>query len=266
MTDIIVQDKLNVAEVEVKNINNRLVTTSRNIAQVFNKRHADVLRDVKNLIDNQGNFIERNFALNEYKDPIGRTLPEYLITKDGVTLLVMGYTGEKAMQFKIAYINKFNDMEKALNGGRVPNFADPIAMAREWADQQEKLLLAEKQRDDAIKTKAWIGSKREATAMNTASRLSRENEMLLTEIGNSKTYKTVKAIPWLKNYFALSKGTYIQIGRKLSALSERMGVNTLQIEDSNYGEVKGYHVSVINKFKELVDNDNTYLNKYRLAD
>lgn len=145
-----------------------------------------------------------------------------------------------------------------------PDFA--IQALQKYKFEREQRLLAEKQRDDAIKTKAWIGSKREATAMNTASRLSRENEILLTEIGNSKTYKTVKAIPWLKNYFALSKGTYIQIGRKLSALSERMGVKTLQIEDSNYGEVKGYHVSVINKFKELVDSDNTYLNKYRLAD
>lgn len=145
-----------------------------------------------------------------------------------------------------------------------PDFA--IQALQKYKFEREQRLLAEKQRDDAIKSKAWIGSKREATAMNTASRLSRENARLLNEIGNGRDYKTVKAIPWLKNYFALSKGTYIQIGLRLSALSKRMGVNTLQIEDSNYGKVKGYHVSVINKLKELIDSDKTFLNEYRLAD
>jgi len=40
----------------------------------------------------------------------------YYITRDGFTLLVMGYTGEKAMRFKEAYIKQFNAMERALIG------------------------------------------------------------------------------------------------------------------------------------------------------
>lgn len=213
-------------------------------------------------------------AKRDITDSLGRTQQANYINESGLYALIFGSRLEGAKEFKKwvtsevlpsirqhGFYGTPQTIDEFLND---PDFA--IQALQKYKFEREQRLLAEKQRDDAIKTKAWIGSKREATAMNTASRLSRENEMLLTEIGNSKTYKTVKAIPWLKNYFALSKGTYIQIGRKLSALSERMGVKTLQIEDSNYGEVKGYHVSVINKFKELVDSDNTYLNKYRLAD
>lgn len=55
-------------------------------------------------------------GLDSYKASNGKMNPMYLMTRDGFTLLVMGYTGEKAMQFKIAYIKQFNAMEKALQG------------------------------------------------------------------------------------------------------------------------------------------------------
>ena len=56
------------------------------------------------------------FFLDSYKASNGKSNPMYLMTRDGFTLLVMGYTGEKAMRFKLAYIKQFNAMEKALQG------------------------------------------------------------------------------------------------------------------------------------------------------
>lgn len=96
-----------------------LVTTSRNVAEVFGKNHKDVLRDIRNVLsslpDTSNNWGMRNFALTPYTDPQNKqTYDEYLITKDGLTLLVMGYTGETAMRFKLAYIQRFNEMEQAL--------------------------------------------------------------------------------------------------------------------------------------------------------
>ena len=61
-------------------------------------------------------FRERNFALSSYRSMQNREFPMYLITRDGFTLLAMGYTGEKAMRFKEAYIRQFNEMEKLLMG------------------------------------------------------------------------------------------------------------------------------------------------------
>lgn len=101
--------------VEIMKINKEDVTvvTSLDIAETFGKRHADVLRDIEHLQCSE-EFTERNFALTSYKDVSGKSNKEYFVTRDGFTLLVMGYTGEKAMKFKEAYIRQFNAMEKAL--------------------------------------------------------------------------------------------------------------------------------------------------------
>lgn len=103
--------------VEIKTVNKEEVTvvTSLDVAETFEKRHADVLRDIEKL-DCSAEFTERNFALSYYKDSSGKSNKMYYITRDGFTILVMGYTGEKAMRFKEAYIRQFNAMEKALIG------------------------------------------------------------------------------------------------------------------------------------------------------
>lgn len=86
------------------------ITTSRKIAQVFQKEHKNVLRDIENiLIDDE--FSRLNFELSNYKSR-GKEYPEYILTKNGFTLLVMGYTGKKAMKFKKAYIFQFDAMEE----------------------------------------------------------------------------------------------------------------------------------------------------------
>lgn len=103
--------------VEMKKLNKRemIVVSSRDIAETFEKRHADVLRDIENLSCSE-RFTERNFSLSSYKDSSGKSNKEYLLTRDGFTILAMGYTGEKAMKFKEAYIEQFNQMESMLQG------------------------------------------------------------------------------------------------------------------------------------------------------
>jgi Rha family phage regulatory protein len=96
--------------------NDKPMTTSRLIAKTFGKNHKEVLRDIKNL-GLPEDFNQRNFALVDYKDAKGELRPEYHITKDGFALLAFGYTGEKAMQFKISYIERFNEMEATLKTG-----------------------------------------------------------------------------------------------------------------------------------------------------
>ncbi len=92
----------------------RPVTTSLQVAEVFGKQHRDVLKRLQ-MIDCSDDFNERNFAPIEYTDSRNRKKPAYQMTKDGFTFLVMGFTGKKAAQFKEAYINAFNAMEKALH-------------------------------------------------------------------------------------------------------------------------------------------------------
>ncbi len=88
--------------------------TSLDVAETFGKEHKHVLRDIREL-DCTGNFRQSNFGPTSFRDVQGRKQPMYIMTRDGFTLLVMGYTGELAMKFKEAYIKQFNSMEAALN-------------------------------------------------------------------------------------------------------------------------------------------------------
>lgn len=120
--------------------NGQAFCSSRQVAEEFGKRHADVLRSIEQITAPTSgvstNFTERNFALSRYKDASGRWNPEYLMTKDGFTILAMGFTGKKAMQFKEAYIRRFNEMEafiKSLTAAKLehPAFTEAIMNARE---------------------------------------------------------------------------------------------------------------------------------------
>ena len=95
-------------------------TSSNEVADFFGRDHKSVLRAIENLThDLPKEFTERNFAPSEYTDSTGRTLPAYRLTRDGFTLLAMGFTGKKALAFKLAYIDAFNRMERELYGKTV---------------------------------------------------------------------------------------------------------------------------------------------------
>lgn len=134
---------------------------------------------------------------------------------------------------------------------------------REAVEQQKAL--AEAQRDHAIRTKAEIGNRREATAMATASVAVRQRDALADKLGEGKHWKSVKAIPWLLEVFAASRGMYSVVGKKLSQLGERMGKPSREIEDAAYGTVKAHHVDVIEAFRLALEQDDAMLGKYRRA-
>ena len=94
------------------------VTSSRDVATVFEKHHKHVLESIKDILLSVENSSDVNswFFEGNYQDTRGIQLPEYLMTKDGFSLLAMGFTGKKALQFKIAFINRFNEMEERLHG------------------------------------------------------------------------------------------------------------------------------------------------------
>lgn len=89
--------------------------TSLDVAETFGKEHKHVLRDIRELRCSE-EFLVSNFGLSRYETAQGKSQPMYIMTRDGFTLLVMGYIGDVAMKFKEAYIKQFNAMEKALRG------------------------------------------------------------------------------------------------------------------------------------------------------
>lgn len=100
------------------------VTTSVRVAEVFGKRHDNILRQINSLIGSlreQQDFTHLKnevstikYAVGEYADSTGRKLKQYIMNRDGFTLLAMGFTGSKALKFKLQYIQAFNEMEAKL--------------------------------------------------------------------------------------------------------------------------------------------------------
>ncbi len=105
-------------------VNDSVITTSREIARVFEKRHDNVLRDIREL-EIPNDFRILNFEANKISvlnNPLGEETESYNITKKGFFLLAMGFTGAKAIKFKIAYIEAFERMEAELT--RLPQLPE----------------------------------------------------------------------------------------------------------------------------------------------
>ncbi|EIK2209197.1 TPA: Rha family transcriptional regulator [Campylobacter jejuni] len=103
---------INGVDVELEVANDQVTTTSLDIAAVFNKRHDNIIAKIETFP--KDSFTDLNFKASKYIDSTGRILPCYKITRDGFSLLVMGFTGEKAYKWKVEFIKVFNEMEKRL--------------------------------------------------------------------------------------------------------------------------------------------------------
>ncbi|CAI2580400.1 hypothetical protein AKUA1202_04890 [Apilactobacillus kunkeei] len=105
----------------IENKNNQAVTTSLQVAETFGKKHKIVLKSIEDLLANgvaQNYATPKNkmFAKGTYKHPQNhQEYPMYYMNKDGFTLLAFGFTGKKANEFKLEYIQAFNKMESYIN-------------------------------------------------------------------------------------------------------------------------------------------------------
>lgn len=91
----------------------QVVTDSLTVAEVFNKRHDRVLQDIRTL-NCSDKFRVHHFVESSYKNSVGREYPQFIMTEQGFSLLVMGYTGKKAMGFKEQYISEFHRMREQI--------------------------------------------------------------------------------------------------------------------------------------------------------
>ena len=95
--------------------NDEAVTTSLQVAEVFHKRHDTVLRSIENLVSESENT-KLWFHRSTYKtEGNNKSYPMYYMNRDGFSLLVMGFTGKKALDWKIKYIEAFKQMESYIN-------------------------------------------------------------------------------------------------------------------------------------------------------
>lgn len=103
---------------------------SRDVAAFFGKQHFAVLRDVRNLIEKAPELARANFVAFKTNDLTGESTSHFDMDRDGFTLLAMGFTGSKALKWKMAYIKAFNAMEaeikrQAAEGRQAVDLNDP---------------------------------------------------------------------------------------------------------------------------------------------
>ncbi|CAO4182659.1 Rha family transcriptional regulator [Methylorubrum populi] len=105
--------------------------SSREIAERTGKRHADVMRDIRSMLEQLG-ATERSFA-SSYTDSTGRSLPCFYLPKRECIILVTGYS----IPMRAAVVDRWAELEAQVAGPALPNFANPAEAARAWAVEYE---------------------------------------------------------------------------------------------------------------------------------
>lgn len=213
---------INNVDVKFEIIDDEVFTNSLQVAEVFGKRHTHILDIIKALP--RDNFTEPNFRLSEYKDKTGRNLPFYNLTRDGFSLLVMSFTGEKAYKWKIAYINAFNKMEAILK--------EPMSEI-DILIKQAKLLKENQQKMKALEAKTdEIHKEQLKTSHN------------INRILNNDNYMTVIAYANLKGIKSNSYKSAV-IGKKAAKLSREQGAYTGAVIDPRFGRINTYDTNIL---------------------
>ena len=120
--------------------NGEPVVSSREVAKNFGKEHKDVLKAINNLVA-QNCAAKSMFHLSDFENR-GKKYPMYLMNRDGFSLLVMGFTGKAALEWKLKYIQAFNAMEKKLAQrpqlSRSELMAQALIAAHEELEEKDK--------------------------------------------------------------------------------------------------------------------------------
>lgn len=253
---------------EITALTSEVGLTTVEIAELTGKEHRNVKRDAETMLTELYKKTDLLRFEHIYLDSYGREQPCYQLPKNEVLILCSGYS----IPLRAAIVRRLDELEKQ-NKLVVPNFTNPAEAARAWAleyeEKQKALAMVERKNialEEIIETRSWIQNKKVATAMATASAKARENEKLKEQIGDSKTYKQVKAISWLSYFFDLKNaGVYIALGNQLKKMSDAMRYPCRILEDSRYSQgVKAYHVDVIEALRLKLITDLNMMRKYRI--
>ena len=227
------------------------VTSSLQVAETFNKNHRDVMKRIRDLTA-QNIAVGKMFIQSTYLNRQGHSQPMYYMNRDGFTLLVVGFTGKKALEFKMQYIEAFNQMENELKQGystknvggyQVPsNYRGALLLA---ADLQEQV--------DIMKPKALFADS--VSASHTTILVGDLAKILK---GNGINIGARRLFQWMRDngYLIKRKGADYN-----SPTQKSMNLGLFKIKESSH--VNGDGVTVVTKTPKVTGKgQNYFVNKF----
>lgn len=154
-------------KIKITTSNGELVVSSRQVAENFGKEHKHVLESIRTILAAE-NSATKFFYESAFENR-GKQYPEYLMNRDGFSLLVMGFTGKEAMTWKLKYIEAFNAMEKKLSKPQLTlmeQMAQGLLAAQQLlSEEKEARLKAEQKTIEQEKTIEVLKPKADYTDM-----------------------------------------------------------------------------------------------------
>lgn len=209
------------------------VTTSLQVAEDFDKQHKHVIRDIENLAAQ--NWATKNMFIEGQYENRGKRYKMYYMNRDGFTLLAMGFTGKEALQFKLKYIDAFNQMEQRLASPQADytlptNFKEALYMLAESVDENDRLKeQIEDDREKVVLANA-VTANDEGLLIEAAAKYMRQNGV---NIGRDRLFK------WLRGqgYLVSRKGREWNMPTQKSLNQGLMKVHCQMFYDSE-GEMR----------------------------
>lgn len=197
-----------------KGRNDQVLTNSLLVAEKSGKEHKHVLDAIRELIQGCAEtsadpmFVETIYVNEQNR----QEYPMFVMNRDGFTLLAMGFTGKKALKFKLDYIAAFNAMERSLKEIKTPQiYAEALRRLADEVEAKEQIQYQLEQKTEQLdESKEWYSIKRWA----------KEHNM------------NWRCINW----------------RRMKALSYGLGYEIKKIFDANYGQVNIYHINVFKTY------------------
>ena len=236
-------------QVDITTYNGSLVVSSRRVADNFGKQHKHVLEAIEN-IKAENSALMDMFYETSYKAGTGKSYKEYLMNRDGFSLLVMGFTGKEAMEWKIKYINAFNEMERKLAKPQL-TLAEQMAqgllaaqqLLAEKSKQVEHLTTTIEEQKPKVLFADAVSASKTSILIGDLAKLIRQNGV---EVGQKRLFE------WLRN-----NGWLMKSGNSKNMPTQRgMEMKLFEVKEGSYVDSNG--VNVVTKTTKVTGKGQQY--------
>ena len=219
--------------------NDQVITTSLLVAETFEKEHRNVLKSIRKLMSATNVAVAQMFDETTYVNEQGKEQPMFFMNRDGFTLLAMGFSGEKALKFKVDYINAFNEMEAELKSQQTKELS-----AAESLLQSVQLLVAHERQLAILEhnQKNMQGALRSLS--DRVYSMQFETDMVKQKINNEIDRYTVIGYCSAHNIPMTRKEASI-IGGACSRMCKKRKIFVESIADPRFGKVNTYPSELI---------------------